>query len=96
VGSSSPHNRGKETTVYDTAYTPPPQKLAHRRGDGLDVTLFWSAADDALTVQVIDHFADECFEIAVSHDRVAYAFNHPYAYAAAQGLDYDEAVLNAA
>ena len=79
-----------------TTHQPPRQELAQRTGDGIEVTLFWSPGDDALSVQVIDHFAEECFELVVSHDRANYAFHHPYAYAAGQGLDYGAVVTPAA
>jgi hypothetical protein len=56
--------------------------LAHRRGDGIDVTLWWSRRDNAVTVEVL-HFASEsAFELSVDPDRALEAFYHPFAYAA--------------
>jgi hypothetical protein len=72
------------------------QELATRHGAGIEVTLFWSASDDALTVRVVDHFNDEYFEIPVNRDVATYAFHHPFAYAAECGLDHDSLVRPAA
>ena len=56
--------------------------LAHRRGDGIDVTLWWSRQDNSVTVEVL-HFASEsAFELNVAPDRALEAFYHPFAYAA--------------
>ena len=82
--------------MYDTKHPRPRQELAHRTGNGIEVTLFWSAVDDALALQVVDHLVEECFEMPVSPDRGAFAFNHPFAYAAEQGLDFQAIVMPAA
>ena len=56
--------------------------LANRKGDGIDVTLWWSPDDDSVAVEVL-HFASESsFELAVERDRALDAFYHPFAYAA--------------
>ena len=56
--------------------------LAHRQGDGIDVTLWWSREDDSVAVEV-RHFASESsFEVAVDRARALEAFYHPFAYAA--------------
>jgi hypothetical protein len=83
--------------VFDTTTSQRPrQELAHRTGDGIEVTLLWCAADDSLSITVIDHVADEVFELGVPQDRAIYAYNHPYAFAAEQGLDYNLVALAAA
>lgn len=57
-------------------------ELANRRGDGIDVTLWWSREDDSVAVEVL-HFASESsFELTVDRDRALDAFYHPFAYAA--------------
>jgi hypothetical protein len=78
--------------------TPDPRwrELAQRTADGVRVTLLWSAAEDAVTVVVADLFADEFFQLSVPSDHARYAFEHPYAYAASQGLDYDALAHQAA
>lgn len=56
--------------------------LAHRRGDGIDVTLWWSPADGSVSVEVL-HFASEsAFRLHVAPERALDAFYHPFAYAA--------------
>ena len=60
----------------------PKIELAHRRGDGIDVTLWWSRDGDSVSVEVL-HFASESsFEVAVDRARALEAFYHPFAYAA--------------
>jgi hypothetical protein len=57
-------------------------ELAHRRGDGIDVTLWWSRSDNTVFVEVL-HFATEsAFELDVDPARALDAFYHPFAYAA--------------
>jgi hypothetical protein len=57
-------------------------ELAHRKGDGIDVTLWWSRDEDSVSVEVL-HFASESsFELAVARERALEAFYHPFAYAA--------------
>ena len=59
-----------------------PRELAAREGDGIQVTLLWRPADNALTVLVEDTRAERGFDLAVAPDRALDAFYHPYAYAA--------------
>jgi hypothetical protein len=58
------------------------RELAHRKADGIEVTLLWDASDDTVTVEVFDAGTDESFEIGVPRDRALDAFHHPFAYAA--------------
>jgi len=58
----------------------PPQELARRNGDGLDVTLFWRRSDGKLTVSVTDEKTRDWFELRVSGERALDAFYHPFAY----------------
>jgi hypothetical protein len=48
--------------------------LAHRRGDGIDVVLWWSPEDDSVAVEVL--------HLSVERSRALDAFYHPFAYAA--------------
>jgi len=72
--------------MYETMQQDPVKELAQRTSAGLEVTLCWSAEDDLVTVEIVDLFGNERFQMAVSHDRASYAFNHPFAYAAEQDL----------
>ncbi|MGN6869271.1 MAG: hypothetical protein ACTHMY_12795 [Solirubrobacteraceae bacterium] len=59
------------------------RELAHRTGNGIDVTLLWSKSTNTVTIAVLDsHSADE-LEFDVDGSHALDAFNHPYAYAAA-------------
>ena len=66
--------------------SPPLRELAHRTSSGTDVTLFWNERTGALTVSVRSHGMGAHFQFAARPDKALYAFYHPYAYAAAQGL----------
>jgi hypothetical protein len=56
------------------------RELDHRRGDGFDVTLLWSARSGKVYVAVEDARTSEAFRIAVDPARALDAFDHPYAY----------------
>jgi hypothetical protein len=72
------------------------RELAHRSSDGIDVTLFWSFKSDDITVEVVDRGMDNVFYLPVGRDRALDAFDHPYAYAAGQGVEYQAPELYAA
>ena len=72
------------------------RELASRSAAGLRVVLYWRAVGNLLTVEVHDVFADEVFELTVPRDSWRFAFQHPYAYAAQQGFDYDHLARRAA
>lgn len=58
----------------------PPQELAFRASDGLEVALFWRPSDAKLTVSVTDRKAGSWFELPVAGDHALDAFYHPFAY----------------
>jgi hypothetical protein len=60
------------------------RELAHRIGDGIEVTLFWSEPSSRVTIAVLDTRSDEALEFDVEGSAALDAFNHPYAYAAAE------------
>ena len=60
------------------------RELAHRTGDGIEVTLFWSKPSDRITIAIVDTRSDEALEFEVDGSAALDAFNHPYAYAATQ------------
>jgi hypothetical protein len=61
------------------------RELDHRRGDGFDVTLLWSARTGKVFVAVEDARTSEAFRIAVEPARALDAFHHPYAYGCGGG-----------
>jgi hypothetical protein len=56
------------------------KELAHRGGDGFEVTLLWDEEDGTLAVVVRDWRTDEEFEVAARADNAMDVFNHPFAY----------------
>jgi hypothetical protein len=78
-------------------------ELASRESNGITVQLFWSRATNLVTVAVDDSANGDYFELILDeHDHALDVFNHPYAHAAARGLDFamgrpePEVVLDAA
>jgi hypothetical protein len=71
-------------TAHDqgTVTSSPRRELAHRCVGGIDVTLYWDAAKEIVTVKVVDLAEGEDFEFLVPRARALDAFNHPFAYAA--------------
>ncbi len=61
------------------------RELARRGGDGLEVTLLWSARSGAVFVCVEDEHDGGGFHFAVDGAHALDAFRHPYAYAAESG-----------
>jgi hypothetical protein len=47
-------------------------------------------------VEVIDHSAEQAFELTVPSERALDAFHHPYAYASRQGVEYEALLPQAA
>jgi hypothetical protein len=62
------------------------QELAHRAGNGIDVSLFWLKPTNRVSVEVFDTHLDEGFELEVDGSRALDAFHHPYAYAPSRVL----------
>ena len=65
------------------------KELAYRANDGLEVTLFWQPGTDELKVCVCDHKDGAYFEIRPEPDQALVVFNHPYAYASSQGVEFE-------
>ena len=63
-------------------------ELDHRESDGVEVTLYWSASTDTVSVVVNDEKSGDLFELDVERELALDAFYHPYAYAAHRGVDY--------
>lgn len=72
------------------------QELAHRRNDGIDVSLLWRKQTGELTVSVCDERTGNVFELRARPENALDVFNHPYAYAAHLDVNvYDDAALAA-
>jgi hypothetical protein len=55
-------------------------ELAHRKSNGLDVSLLWSRRTGRLVVAVSDDCTDETFTVEAPSDRALDVYHHPYAY----------------
>jgi len=64
------------------APTPLPgrRELAHRAGDGIEVSLIWSEPDDRLTVTVSDSRSGRQFVVEADRSNALDVFYHPYAH----------------
>jgi hypothetical protein len=60
------------------------RELAHRTGDGIEVTLSWSKPSKRVTIAVLDTRTGEALEFDVEGSAALDAFNHPYAYAGSE------------
>jgi len=64
-----------------------PRELAFRAGDGIEVSLLWSALENRLTVTVSESRSGEQFALDAAHDNALDVFYHPYAHAARQAAE---------
>jgi hypothetical protein len=67
------------------------RELAHRSGDGLEVSLLWDPRDDSLSVRVNDTREAARYDIPVEDAKPLDVFEHPFAYLAR----YEAALLAA-
>ena len=79
--------------MANTTTQEPYRELAHRETDGVEIVLFWHRPTDQLTVTVSDERNGAYFELPAEPHQALDVFNHPYAYAAYEGLTYQEAPL---
>jgi hypothetical protein len=64
-------------------------ELATRESNGITVTLFWSRSTNLVTITVADAASDGYFELVLDeHERALDVFHHPFAHAAARGLEF--------
>jgi hypothetical protein len=64
------------------------QELAYRENEGIEVSLVWDPTDNNVSVFVSDTKTGDLFELAVEDESPLEIFNHPYAYAASRGIEY--------
>ena len=64
-------------------------ELVSRESNGITVRLLWSRATDLVTVAVVDAASNDQFELVLEeHEAALEVFNHPFAHAAARGLEF--------
>ncbi len=76
-------------------------ELASRGTNGITVRLLWSRSTNLVTVAVDDAANADYFELILDeHDRALDVFQHPFAHAAARGIEFrtgpSELLLDAA
>jgi hypothetical protein len=64
-------------------------ELASRETNGITVRLLWSRGTNVVTVTVDDATNGDHFELVLDeHDLVLDVFHHPFAHAAARGIEF--------
>jgi len=63
-------------------------ELDHRATDGVEVSLLWTRSTNAVSILVRDAKSGDDFELDVHPADARDAFDHPYAYAARNGISY--------
>lgn len=58
----------------------PRRELARRTSGGIEVTLYWSAHDSSVSVEVWQPASGETLLLTVSPERALDAFYHPFAH----------------
>jgi hypothetical protein len=91
----------KRTTPQADELTTPGRvtidELAHRSGDGVEVTLLWVRGDDAdkTLVCVSDHREGAYFEIPAAPDLALDVYYHPFAFRNFSTVDCEDSRLAA-
>ena len=64
-------------------------ELESRETNGITVRLFWSRLTNLVTITVDDAANGDHFEVVLDeHDRALDVFHHPFAHAAARGIEF--------
>ena len=64
-------------------------ELESRETNGITVRLFWSRLTNLVTITVDDAANGDHFELVLDeHDRALDVFHHPFAHAAARGIEF--------
>jgi hypothetical protein len=75
--------------MFEATDEPWRTELASRESNGITVRLFWSRSTNLVTVTVADAANDDYFELVLDeHERALDVFHHPFAHAAARGLEF--------
>ena len=70
-------------------------EIARREQGPVEVALFWDPNASRATVVVWNWSSGACLQMQADSEQAKYAFTHPYAYAAAQGVPEREVLLAA-
>jgi hypothetical protein len=84
-----PPSLRREHEMFEGTDEPWRTELASRESNGITVRLFWSRSTNLVTVTVADAANDDHFELVLDeHERALDVFHHPFAHAAARGLEF--------
>ncbi len=61
-------------------------EVARREQGPIEVALFWDRESSGATVVVWNRSTGACLQLLAEPRQAKYAYTHPYAYAAAQGV----------
>jgi hypothetical protein len=76
--------------MFEATDTPWRTELLSRESNGITIKLLWSRSTNLATVTVADAANDDYFELVLDeHDRALDVFHHPFAHAAARGIDFE-------
>jgi hypothetical protein len=56
------------------------RELAHRFGGGIEVTLYWNAADNSTSVEIFHPTTEQTLHFAVRREHALDAFYHPFVH----------------
>ena len=70
-------------------------EVARREQGPVEVALFWDPSSCTATVVVWNWGSGACLQLSARPEQAKYAYTHPYAYAAAQGVS-EQDLLRAA
>ena len=74
--------------MFEASYDISRTELASRETSGITVRLLWSRSSNLVTIAVDDAANGNRFELILDeHDRALDAFHHPFAHAAARGIE---------
>jgi hypothetical protein len=81
--------RRKVAMILDAIHESCRTELAARESNGITVKLFWSRETAIVTVTVSDTANGDYFELVLDeNERALDVFHHPYAHAAARGVEF--------
>ncbi len=80
AGTLVAHTEREDSLTATKTQTDTARELAHRAGDGLDVTLVWYPDSDRIAVRVSDARTGDSFEAEAPRESALEAFEHPFAY----------------
>jgi len=66
------------------------RELAHRASNGIEVSLFWDASSNDVSIEVVDQHEESAFELRIDAKSALDAFYHPYAYRGLLGTDREQ------